>query len=65
MNESSKVAGCVERKGVSRVRYKASFVVNLAASMKQVDVHSVGKISIALVLGRLAIRVTQFDALDE
>ena len=58
MNESSKVAGRVERKGVSRVRYKASFVVNLAASMQQVDVHSVGKISTAHVLGWSAVRVT-------
>ena len=65
MNKGSKVAGRVERKGVSRVGYEPSFMVNLAASMKQVDVHSVGTISIALVLGRMAIRVTQFDALDE
>ena len=65
MNKGSKVAGRVERKGVSRVRYEPSFMVNLAASMKQVDVHSVGTISTAIVLGRMTIRVTQFDALDE
>ena len=65
MNESSKVAGRVKRKGVSRVGYEPSFIINLAASMKQVDVHSVGNISTALVLGRMALRVTQFDALDE
>lgn len=65
MNESSKVAGRVERKGISRVGYKPSFVVYLAASMKQVDVHSIGKISAALVLGRIASRVTQFDTLDK
>ena len=65
MNKSSKVAGCFERKGVSRVGYEPSFIVNLAASMKQADVHSVGNKSTVLMLGRMAIRVTQFDALDE
>ena len=65
MNKSSKVAGRVERKGISRVGYEPSFMINLAASMKQVDIHPVGYISTALVLGRMAIRVTQFDAPDE
>ena len=65
MYESSKVAGRVEGKGIKRVWYEPSFIVNLAASMKQVDVHCVRNISTTLVLRRMAVPVTQFDALDE
>ena len=59
MNKGSKVAGRVERKGVSRVGYEPSFMVNLAASMKQVDVHTIGTIisTTVLVLERMVIRV--------
>lgn len=65
MNKSSKVAGSVKRKDISRVWYEPSLIVDLAASMKQTDVGSVGDISTALVLGRMAIKVTLFDSLDD
>ena len=65
MNKSPKVARRVERKSVSRVGHEPSFIVNLAASMKQVDVHSVRNISTVLGRRGMAIRVTQFDAIDE
>lgn len=62
--KGSKIAGRVERERVGGVGHEPRFVVDLAAGMKQVDVHPEGSVSAALALGRTATRVAQFDALD-
>ena len=50
MYKGSKVAGRVEREGVCRVGYESRFVVDLAASLKEIDLRAVGSESAALAL---------------